>query len=74
MKNQKHRVNFNAVFFLFCKGNKTMKKWSFSAVAALVVFLGGGCCSTAANTNVQTKFTRVFLWGTLRSEAETARY
>ena len=51
-----------------------MKIWSFFAIAAVFAVVCGGCCSFETNANAKKKFTRVFAWGTLRSEADTAKY
>ncbi len=51
-----------------------MKKCFLMAWCAAVVFICGGCFSADVNANTKTKFTRVFAWGTLRSEEETAKY
>lgn len=59
----------SGVFFV-CEGVRNMKRLMFLIITGVAVFSSGCNCIE----NSERKITRVFLWGTLRSEADTARY
>ena len=47
-----------------------MKRWMFFTAAAALM-AASGCCCVGKN---EPKIGRIFLWGTLKSEADTAKY